>query len=282
MKSPQKDSRDGDEETIRRASWLLEKCGRSYGDGPGGGAIESHRADSPTTANQNWLALTRETALEPQLAIIDPHHHFWDLPDRTPERYLLAQLVADTKGHNVRQTVFIECGSMYRADGPEEFRVVGETELVQGIAAESASGRLGDLRAAAGIVGAADLRLGDRIAPVLEAQIAASPQRFRGIRHGGRGRSRACCRIRAARASNRPAVVPHLLLDPDFRRGFALPAALRAVSSRPGCTTRKSRSWLTWRRRFRTRRSSSTISVGRSALDMYAGQARRGVRCLEV
>ena len=85
--------------------------------------------DSPTTANQNWLALTRETALEPQLPIIDPHHHFWDVPDRTPERYLLAQLVADAKGHNVRQTVFIECGSMYRADGPEEFRVVGETEL---------------------------------------------------------------------------------------------------------------------------------------------------------
>jgi hypothetical protein len=64
--------------------------------------------DSPTTANQNWLALTREIALEPQLAIIDPHHHFWDVPDRTPERYLLAQLVADAKGHNVRQTVFIE------------------------------------------------------------------------------------------------------------------------------------------------------------------------------
>jgi hypothetical protein len=90
-----------------------------------------------------------------------------------------AELVADAKGHNVRQTVFIECGSMYRADGPEEFRVVGETEFVQGIAAESASGRYGDLRAAAGIVGAADLRLGDRVAPVLEAQIAASPQRLR-------------------------------------------------------------------------------------------------------
>src|SRR5207249_11470741 len=81
---------------------------------------------SPTAANQNWLALTQETALEPQLAIIDPHHHFWDVPDRTPEQYLLAQLVADVKGHNVRQTVFTECGSMSRADVPVEFRVVGE------------------------------------------------------------------------------------------------------------------------------------------------------------
>ena len=95
-------------------------------------------------ANQNWLALTRETALEPQLPIIDTHQHFWDGTDRTPERYLLAQLVADAVGHNVRQTVFIECGSMYRADGPDEFRVVGETEFVQGIAAESASGRYGE------------------------------------------------------------------------------------------------------------------------------------------
>src|SRR2546422_9797428 len=68
---------------------------------------------------------------------------------------------------------------MYGADGPEEFKVVGETEFVQGIAAMSASGRYGDTRVAAGIVGTADLRLGDRIAPVLEAQIAARPQRFR-------------------------------------------------------------------------------------------------------
>ena len=179
--------------------------------------------DSPTTAHQNWLALTPETALEPQLPIIDPHHHFWDIPGRTPERYLLGQLVADAKGLNVRQTVFIECGSMYRADGPEDFRVVGETEFVQGIAAESASGRYGDLRAAAGIVGAADLRLGDRIAPVLEAQIAASPQRFRGIRHGGAWAEPGVLPNESviARASNRPAVVPHLLLDPAFRRGYA-------------------------------------------------------------
>src|SRR2546430_15953771 len=56
--------------------------------------------DSPTTATQSWLALTRETALEPQLAIIDPHHHLWDGADRTPGRYLLAQLVADAKAQN--------------------------------------------------------------------------------------------------------------------------------------------------------------------------------------
>ncbi|MGE3845181.1 MAG: amidohydrolase, partial [Vicinamibacterales bacterium] len=141
-----------------------------------------------------------------------PHHHLWDRPG---DRYLLDELVADARGHNVRQTVFVECSAMYRADGPEEFRVVGETEFVQGIAAMSASGGYGDLRVAAGIVGTADLRLGDRVGPVLEAQIAASPQRFRGIRH------RAAWADRTV-APNQPADLPeHILLDPAFRRGFA-------------------------------------------------------------
>ena len=104
---------------------------------------------------------------------------------------------------------------MYRADGPEEFKVVGETEFVQGIAAVSASGRYGEMRAAAGIVGTADLRLGDRVQPVLEAQIAASPQRFRGIRH------RAAWADRTV-APNQPADLPdHVLLDPAFRKGYA-------------------------------------------------------------
>jgi L-fuconolactonase len=164
------------------------------------------------TTAENWLERTREDPLEPELPIIDPHHHFWNRPR---SRYILDELVDDLAGQNVRQTVFIECSSMYRAAGPEEFRVVGETEWVQGIAAQSASGGFREVRAAAGIIGSADLRLGDRVAPVLEAHLAASPLRFRGIRH------------RAAWAEpgelpNQPASQPgHLLLDADFRRGFA-------------------------------------------------------------
>ncbi len=159
-----------------------------------------------------WITLTKEEALEPELPIIDPHHHLWDRPNNS---YLIEDLVADTAEHNVRQTVFVECTSMYRADGPEEFKVVGETEFVQGIAAISASGRYGEQRLASGIVGSADLCLGDRVAPVLEAQIAASPNRFRGIRH------------RAAFAGKdiapyQPAdMKDHVLLDPDFRKGYA-------------------------------------------------------------
>jgi predicted TIM-barrel fold metal-dependent hydrolase len=134
----------------------------------------------------DWLALTEEATLEPALPICDPHHHFWDFrSERVPyQRYLLHELIADVgAGHNVRSTVFIEARAMYRADGPADLRPVGEVEFVQGLAAASASGLYGPCRAAAGIVGRADLKLGDRVEPVLEALKAASPNRFRGIRH---------------------------------------------------------------------------------------------------
>jgi predicted TIM-barrel fold metal-dependent hydrolase len=134
----------------------------------------------------DWLALTMEPTLEPGIAICDPHHHFWDYRlARLPyQRYLLHELTADIhSGHNVRSTVFIEARAMYRADGPEEMRSVGEVEFVQGLAAASASGLYGPGRAAAAIVGHANLNLGERVAPVLDALQAASPNRFRGIRH---------------------------------------------------------------------------------------------------
>ena len=134
----------------------------------------------------DWLALTQEPTLEPELPICDAHHHFWDLrPERMPyQRYLLHELVADMHcGHNVRATVFVETRAMYRPDGPVELRPVGEVEFVQGLAAASASGLYGPCRAAAAIVGHANLNLGEQVTPVLEALQAASPNRLRGIRH---------------------------------------------------------------------------------------------------
>ena len=134
----------------------------------------------------DWLALTPEPSLEPEIPICDPHHHFWDFrTERSPyDRYLLHELADDiNSGHNVRSTVFVEARAMYRADGPEELRPVGEVEFVQGLAAASASGLYGPGRAAAAIVGHANLNLGEGVAPVLEALHAASPNRFRGIRH---------------------------------------------------------------------------------------------------
>ncbi len=134
----------------------------------------------------DWLALTQEPTLEPEIPICDPHHHFWDLrPQSIPyQRYLLHELMADIdSGHTVRSTVFVEARSMYRADGPEKMRSVGEVEFVQGLASASASGLYGSSRAAAAIVGHADLKLGEGVARVLEALQAASPNRFKGIRH---------------------------------------------------------------------------------------------------
>ena len=134
----------------------------------------------------DWLALTQEETLEPEIPICDPHHHFWDHRlARIPfQKYLLQELADDmNSGHNVRSTVFVEARSMYRAGGPDEMKPVGEVEFVQGLAAASASGLYGPGRAAASIVGHANLNLGDGVKPVLEALQAASPNRFRGIRH---------------------------------------------------------------------------------------------------
>ncbi|MCE2404790.1 MAG: amidohydrolase family protein [Dehalococcoidia bacterium] len=134
----------------------------------------------------DWLALTQEPTLEPDIPLCDPHHHFWDFRTaRIPyQRYLLHELADDiNSGHDVRSTVFVEARAMYRAEGPEEMRPVGEVEFVQGLAAASASGLYGPGRAAAAIVGHANLNLGGGVEPVLEALLAASPNRFRGIRH---------------------------------------------------------------------------------------------------
>jgi len=162
--------------------------------------------------HEAWLGLTLEEPINPALPICDPHHHLWDRPN---DRYLLEELLQDTGGgHRIVQTVFVECQSMYRKDGPKEMQPVGETEFVQTIAARNKSGQYGLTDVAAGIVSFADLTLGTAVIPVLEAHIAASQSRFRGIRH-----------ISAWDAS--PDMVSTrkppqgLLLDPKFREGFA-------------------------------------------------------------
>ena len=134
--------------------------------------------------DEAWLAKALpEEILDPDLPIIDTHHHLWQRPDH---RYLLQDLITDLRtGHNVVATVFLQCHAMYRAGGPEEQRPVGETEFVAGIAAMSDSGAYGTTRVAAGIVGYADLTLGERVEAVLEAQIRAGGGRFRGVRHSG-------------------------------------------------------------------------------------------------
>src|SRR2546428_13578362 len=83
----------------------------------------------------DWLALTPEPTLEPELPICDPHHHLWEFrPEPVHyQRYLLPDLAEDlNSGHNVRATVFIEVKARYHTDGPEEMRPLGEVAFVEG------------------------------------------------------------------------------------------------------------------------------------------------------
>lgn len=172
-----------------------------------------------------------EEILEPDLPIIDPHHHLWDLRplmNRFPEPrhafaetlihnayYTFDQLHAHlTSGHNVTGTVYMECGAFYRRDASGALKVVGEVEFVNGVAAQGASGLYGDIRPCAAIIGHADLLLGDGAAPVLEALQAAAPDRFRGIRH-------AAAWDADPDVLGQPFHTPEgLYLDANFREGF--------------------------------------------------------------
>ena len=167
--------------------------------------------------NDAWLALTTEETLEPELVICDPHHHLWtNRTERVAPNYLFDEILADiNSGHNVVSTVFIECGAMYKADGPEAMKPIGETEFVNGIAAMSASGDFGRARVAAGIVGGVNLRLGDAVAPVLEAHLHAGGGRFRGIRHA------AAWDASDDVPNHRTHPPQYLYLDESFRKGFA-------------------------------------------------------------
>ena len=152
---------------------------------------------------------TGEAPLEPDLPICDPHHHLWRRPNNP---YLLDDFLRDASGgHRIVSSVAVECGAMYREEGPPELRPVGETEFLEGIASENA--RAGnDTAVAAGVVAYADLSLGDDVAGVLEAHREASPTRLRGIRYST---------MWDASDSFRSVPRPGLLRDNAVRKGFA-------------------------------------------------------------
>lgn len=164
--------------------------------------------------NPEWVAKLDEPALEPDLPIVDPHHHLWHREDG--QIYLLPDLLSDTNtGHNIVATVYIDCRSMYRKDGLQEMRPIGETEFANGAAAMSASGGYGNMRACAGIVSYADLRLGARAREVLEAHVVAGNGRFRGIRYATGWDADAAIR----RTHTNPP--QGIMADKTWREGFA-------------------------------------------------------------
>ena len=170
-----------------------------------------------------WLDATPEEALEPELPIVDPHHHAWDMRELEgfnlfglfKQQYYLADEMVDDfvgGGHNITHTVYAEAHSFHSADTPGLMAPLGEVVTVQGLAAQFASGKYGDVRVAAGIIGTADLaKLGAEVEPLLVACKAASPN-FRGIRVTGAFDPD--IQFGVGRAG--------LYAEPKFREGFAL------------------------------------------------------------
>jgi L-fuconolactonase len=157
-----------------------------------------------------WLAATIEDPIDAGEEIVDPHHHLWDFPTGT---YLLPELHVDTgAGHNVAQTVFVECGAGYHEDGPEHLRPVGETSFVLGQALESEKTEGSVI---AGIVSFANLSLGGGVEEVLSAHDEAGDGRFRGIRHATSWDASSDIH----EAHTRPP--QGLMADAEFRAGFA-------------------------------------------------------------
>jgi L-fuconolactonase len=161
-----------------------------------------------------------EKPLDPARPIIDPHLHLWDIPQApgsliAANRFLFeeCQATLHASGHNITHTVFVECHTMYRRGGPPELKPVGETEFANGVAAMAESGMYGPRLLCHRIVGSADLSLGAKIKPALEAHCAAAGERFRGIRSpvswtaGGMFGSQ-CDPARR-----------HVLMNADFRAG---------------------------------------------------------------
>ncbi|MEM5402687.1 amidohydrolase family protein [Paraburkholderia unamae] len=126
----------------------------------------------------DWLASGTEAALEPDLPIVDAHHHFYDRPGWT---YLLDEYLQDAQaGHNLTASVFMQGLTRYRPSGPEPLRPVGEIEYVAGVTAPLQKSKP---EVAKGMVGYADLRRGAAVRDVLEAELHAGDGRFRGVRH---------------------------------------------------------------------------------------------------
>jgi predicted TIM-barrel fold metal-dependent hydrolase len=160
---------------------------------------------------EDWLALREEPVLEPELPIVDAHHHLWD---RQSGRYLTEQFGKDVgSGHRIVSTVYVQCRSMLRQDGPEAMKPVGEVEFANGIAAMFASGAYGPTRCCEAIVGGADLTLGNELGSVLEAMLQVSGGRLRGIRNP-------LAWHESPEVSSSPVTPPRgLMLDPSFQQG---------------------------------------------------------------
>jgi predicted TIM-barrel fold metal-dependent hydrolase len=161
----------------------------------------------PTPGTQEWLDQVVEDIIEPELPILDPHHHMWPQGQGLP--YTRDDLHRDADaGHNIVKTIFMECGSAYNRDAPEHLRSLGETTYIADQAFSDPNPLI------AGIISSIDLRRDDRD-ELIDAHLAASRELFRGVRD-------ALARASHPEAMMIPGTCPeNLYLDPSFRRGVA-------------------------------------------------------------
>lgn len=162
-----------------------------------------------------WLASGTEAALEPELPIIDAHHHFYERPGWT---YLLDEYLEDARsGHNITASVYMQALTRYRKTGPEELHPVGEVEYVANVTKPLQAGKP---QVAKAMVGYADLRRGAAVREVFEAELEAGDGRFRGVRH-------LVTWDADSSLMNPLSAGPRgLLLDPQYRAGVAQLAPL--------------------------------------------------------
>jgi predicted TIM-barrel fold metal-dependent hydrolase len=160
------------------AAVLASQSGLSFSQSEESSAMKPATSSNYLPVRDEWLAQRHEAIIEPELPIIDAHHHFYDRPGWT---YLADEYLADARsGHNVKASVYMQAQTSYRTEGPEALRPVGETAYVAAVAGQHTAGRP---QLAAGIVGHADLRAGARVREVLEAHVQAGRGRFKGVRH---------------------------------------------------------------------------------------------------
>ena len=179
---------------------------------------------------QDWLDRRKEPALEPDLPIVDPHHHLWVRPGY---RYMLDDFLADAgTGHNIVATVFVQANSMYRDSGPIEMRPVGETEFVNGMAAIGQRILQQD-QGPPGIVGYADLKLAGRAEPC-SPRFSALARPFLGFATGGVGRGYV--------APSEQSATPDCWATRRFREGlWLLPVSGLSFSAGPSPATERCR-----------------------------------------
>jgi L-fuconolactonase len=147
-----------------------------------------------------------ESVLDPDLPIVDAHHHLWPSGYRIP--YDLAAMTADLgRGHNIVATVFVECMTSFRTDGDDALKPVGETDFVVQATKEST--------VASGIVGWADLMRPRDVGRTLDGHIEAGCGRFRGVRFNVVWHEAHSSTAHAGRAT-----VPQMLLDENYRAGL--------------------------------------------------------------